>query len=89
MRPSLRESLAEWSDWDGAAYSLAVCLGLMPEGIFPGRAKHVFWSNHEIGEMLFGMLDRLVEAGVLEERNEPDMQYRWRSDFRGSWEPEA
>ena len=86
MKRSLREALDEWADWDGAAYLLAVCLGLMPEGIFQNRAKHVFWSNHEVGSVLYSMLDQLVAIGVLETRDEPDKQYRWSRTFRGSWE---
>ena len=42
MQPTLRESLHDWLDWDSAAHWLAICLGLMPDGIFQGRAKHVF-----------------------------------------------
>ncbi len=86
-RQSLREALEHWTDWDGAGHALGVCLGLMPppeQGF--GRAKHVFWSNHEIGNMLYAMLDQLVAAGVLETRDEPDRQYRWNPAFRGSWE---
>ena len=83
---SLREALADWSDWDGAGCALGTCLGLVPPGPGWGRAKHVFWSNHEIGNMLSVMLDQLVVAGVLETRDEPDNQYRWNLAFRGSWE---
>jgi hypothetical protein len=85
-RQSLREALSDWRDWDGAGYTLGICLGLMPPEPGWGRAKHVFWSNHEIGNMLYAMLDQLVAAGVLEKRDEPDIQYRWNPAFRGSWE---
>lgn len=85
----LRNALAEWCDWDMAGYALGICLGLMsPEPAF-GRAKHVFWSNHEIGNMLYAMFEQLVAAGVLESRDEPDKQYRWNPAFRGSWETDA
>jgi hypothetical protein len=79
----LIESIA---DWDVAAYHLGNCLGLMPDAAPFGGAKGVFWSNHPIGGMLYAMLDRLVEQGVLERRDEPDIQYRWNPEFRGSWE---
>ena len=85
-RPSLRDTLAGWTDWDGAGHALGICLGLMPPDPGWGRAKHVFWSDHAIGRMLYAMLDQLVAAGVLETRDEPDKQYRWNSEFRGSWE---
>ena len=89
MQHTLREALPDWHDWDGAAYHLAVCLGLMNDepGLFETRAKHVLWSNNPIGNMLYGMLDQLVAAGVLESRDEPDKQFRWNAAFRGSWEP--
>jgi hypothetical protein len=56
-----------------------------PQPIF-GRAKHVFWSDHPIGNALYRMLDELVGVGVLEKRDEPDTQYRWNPTFQGSWE---
>ena len=83
---TLREALSSWSDWDGAGYNLGICLGLMPDVPGWGRAKHVFWSDNEIGRMLYHMLDQLVAAGVFEKRDEPDFQYRWNPAFRGSWE---
>jgi hypothetical protein len=83
----LREALADWTDWDFAAYYLARALGVMREDVrFHLEAKHVFWSNHPIGEMLYATLEHLVEVGVLQKREEPDDQYRWNPDFRGSWE---
>ena len=85
-RQSLREALADWSDWDGAGYALGMCLGLMPPEPRWGCAKHAFWLNHEIGNMLYAMLDQLVTAGMLEKRDEPDIQYRWNPAFCGSWE---
>jgi catechol 2,3-dioxygenase-like lactoylglutathione lyase family enzyme len=83
---TLRESLRDWMDFDGAGCALGVCLGLIPAREGWGRHKHVFWSNNPIGEMLYKMLDELVSAGVLEQRDEPDFQYRWNKAFRGSWE---
>jgi hypothetical protein len=82
---SLRDALNEWTDWDVAGYALAVSLGLMAARQDWGGEKHVFWSNHPIGNMLYGMLDELVTHGVLETRDEPDRQYRWNRGFRGDW----
>jgi hypothetical protein len=31
---------------------------------------------------LYGTLERLLELGALERREEPDLQYRWRSAYR-------
>jgi hypothetical protein len=88
MRPTkaLKERLLDWTDWDGAAYSLGICLGLMPDLETFGSAKHVFWSNHPIGNFLSSILDRMVEEGILEKRDEPDKQYRWNPAFCGTWE---
>ena len=82
MRRSLQESLEDWSDWDVAAFQLAVCLGLMAEGDFPTRAKHVFWSGNPLGRSLHHMLEHLAAAGALEVREEPDRQFRWNRAFR-------
>ena len=88
MEQSLPERLRDWLDWDSAAYWLAISLGLMKDepGLFQGPAKHVFWSNNPVGNMLYAMLDQMVAVGILEKRDEPDFQYRWNSTFRGGWE---
>lgn len=83
---TLKESMNDWTEWDSAAHCLGVSLGLMSETPDSGRAKHVFWSNHPIGNLLSSMLDQMVAAGILEKRDEPDFQYRWNPLFRGSWE---
>lgn len=85
---TLKQSLQMWTDVDGAAYELAVVLGLMDPASHPfhTNAKHVFWSSHPVGEALFQMLESLTKAGVLERRDEPDFQYRWNGGFKGSWE---
>src|SRR3989442_9500275 len=86
-RQTLREQLIEWTDWDGAAFCLAKSIGLMSEDTrFSVEAKHVFWSDNIVGTALHNMLGELVAAGVLENRNEPDDQYRWNPAFVGSWE---
>ncbi len=85
---TLRETLSDWSDVDAAGCALGVCIGLIPTNEGWGRHKHVFWSSHPIGNMLYKMLDDLVAQGVLEKR-EPDFQYRWNQDFRGSWEEDV
>ena len=86
MEQNLRDVLRDWTPIDVAGYQLAAALGLMPAGIFPTRAKHVFWTNHPISAALLQMLDQLVVLGVLEHRTEPDFEYRWNAAFRGSWE---
>jgi hypothetical protein len=85
---TLKALLQDWVDCDRAAYSLGISLGIIPDVQGREAPKHVFWSNHPTGEMLYVMLDELVKHGVLEKRDEPDFQYRWNALFRG-WEDAA
>jgi hypothetical protein len=54
---TLKQTLADWTDLDVAAYHLAICLGLMQFELPFAKAKHVFWTNHPIGTLLVEMLD--------------------------------
>jgi hypothetical protein len=84
---TLKEALQNWTDFDGAMYELALCLGLMtPEVDTFASTKHVYWSDNPVGNALYATLDELTQYGVLEKRDEPDYQFRWNPDFRGSWE---
>lgn len=84
---TLKEALSDWTDVDGAAYELALCLGLMTPNVeFATRAKHVFWAANPIGHMLYQMLRELEQQSILEYRDEPDYQFRWNANFKGSWE---
>jgi hypothetical protein len=49
-------------------------------------AKHVFWTDHPVGNALHKILSELVNVGALEFREDPDYQYRWNTSFVGSWE---
>jgi hypothetical protein len=44
--------------------------------------KWVYWSENPLGTMLHSTLERLSDLGVLEKREEPDVQYRWCSAYR-------
>lgn len=84
---TLRDRLSDWRDWDFAAFLLAQSIGLMSSEVrFHLEAKHVFWTNNPVGDALETMLGELVKTGVLENRDEPDDQYRWNPAFAGSWE---
>jgi hypothetical protein len=78
---SLQERLADWVDWDGAAYQVGACLGLWPEFGAPYNedcwhgVKGIMWSSQ--GDFIYHFLDGLVKAGYLERREEPDIGYRW------------
>jgi hypothetical protein len=77
---TLRERLADWHDFDGAAYELGVVLGLFPEfGQEPGQdpwhgTKGIFWSANPLGDVLNEMLHKLVEVGMLDFDDE---RFRW------------
>jgi hypothetical protein len=79
---TLRVALADWTDFDVSAHVLAQCLGIMPSGLGMKEAKSVYWSDNPLGNMLYATLERLLELGALERREEPDLQYRWCSDYR-------
>ena len=77
---TLRERLKDWNDVDGAMFELAVILGIMPAGDESWiKNKGIFWSNNPLGTTLYEMLQGLVKAGVLEFRDEPDQQFRWKT----------
>ena len=78
---SLRAHLADWTDWDGAMAILATAIGLIPHNEMHGGEKWVFWSNNPYGNFLYRTLEGLVEIGCLEQRDEPDDQFRWNPDF--------
>ena len=82
---TLKESLAEWQDFDTAQHALAICVGLMSPNMDFHRAKHVFWSANPIGEALHYILQELIKVGVLEHDDE-EGKYRWNQAFKGTWE---
>jgi hypothetical protein len=74
---TLREELKDWADADVAAHKLAKCLGILPSGSTMRSAKRLFWSANPIGDMLFHTLEQLARVGILDRREEPDLQFRW------------
>lgn len=86
--PSMRELFREWIDPDVAEYYLACAIELMDfdedlNGMF-WENKGVFNTRNRIGNMLYEILEKLVESSVLEKND--DAQYRWKPDFKGHWE---
>lgn len=73
---SLADGLGDWTGWDVAAYSLGCVLGVFREVEFL-RVRHIFWTDNHLGSGLHDALLALVNAGVLERREEPDEQFRW------------
>ena len=74
---TLAEGLDDWTDWDRAAFVLGQTLGVFERVDFL-EAKHVFWTDNALGEGLHDALLALVRGGVLDRRDEPDEQFRWR-----------
>ncbi|MFF0153566.1 hypothetical protein [Micromonospora sp. NPDC005203] len=75
---SLADALAQWTDVDGAQYEVGRTMGLFTGRTFP-QVKWVFWSDNPVGAALYDMLHALVRAGVLDHRDEPDHQFRWKT----------
>ena len=81
---TLKERLQDWGDFDVAMFELAVCLGLMPDGMDSWyRNKGVFWSNNTMGNMLTRVLHELIDLGVLiHDTEESEDRVRWNPDFQ-------
>ncbi|MEU6376007.1 hypothetical protein [Streptomyces sp. NPDC046909] len=73
----LSEGLADWTDWDGAAFLVGHSLGIFGASEAFTEVKWVFWTGNPLGDALHGVLLQLVGAGVLERREEPNEQFRW------------
>ncbi|MGW4895891.1 hypothetical protein ACWEQL_27095 [Kitasatospora sp. NPDC004240] len=73
----LSTELADWTDWDGAAFHVGRALGVFPESETFPHVKSVFWTANPLGDALHDILLCLAAAGVLERRDEPDEQFRW------------
>jgi hypothetical protein len=77
----LSVKLADWTDWDAAEFWIGCALGVFSGSEEPLHIKHVFWSDNPLGNALHEVLVQLSTAGVLERRDEPDDQFRWRSGY--------
>jgi hypothetical protein len=73
----LAADLREWTHWDVAAHALGRVLGLFEGKPFP-TVQEVFWTDNDLGNGLHDALLALARGGVLDRRNEPDEQFRWR-----------
>ncbi|MFD8304834.1 hypothetical protein ACFV29_21170 [Streptomyces sp. NPDC059690] len=73
----LREVLADWRDYDDAAFRLGIFLGVFPRDQKFNPVKRMFWQDgYPVGDMLVDILDRMARAGVLL-KDEEDVRYRW------------
>jgi len=74
---SLSRTLVEWEDVDYAGYVLAQALGLFPNESFRD-AKYVFDGDNPLSRALDRILHLLVEARVLDFRDDDGNEFRWR-----------
>jgi hypothetical protein len=79
MQMAFYDSLAEWTDADGAAYQLAIELGIIGSNTSFVESKWIFWTDNPLGNGLHAALLALVDAGVLETRD--DEAFRWKPSF--------
>lgn len=79
--PTLRANLADWTDFDFAAYHGATALGVAPKSEHAwGGKKWMFWSDNPMGRGLYEVLEMLTKCGVLE-YDEEEVRYRWNPAF--------
>ena len=77
---TLKDMLSDWHDWDGAEFAVAVSLGIMEDGYESyQKNKGTFWTANPLGDSLYQILQELVKMGLVEKRDEPDDQYRWKA----------
>ena len=76
-RAGLDRSLADWSDWDLAAFLLGRAIGFYETIAQFQRHKDDYLSADPLGSGLHDALVTLAEAGLLERRDEPKTQFRW------------
>ncbi len=69
------DELKDWTEVDGAALALGRALGVFSASTPLADARAVLWTNGTAGNTLYGMLDRLVWLGALEQ----DEQQRYRA----------
>jgi hypothetical protein len=61
---ALKDILADWRDYDDAAFRLGILLGVFPPDQTFSPVKRVFWvDGYPLGEMLVDILDRMARVG--------------------------
>jgi len=70
------KDLEDWVDWDQAAYVLGLRLGAITAEVPFSKSKRLFWEDGPVSRGLHAALLALVEAGLLEARDE-EAQFRW------------
>ncbi|MFI6985848.1 hypothetical protein ACIBSV_45800 [Embleya sp. NPDC050154] len=74
----LSEGLADWRDYDDALCRVGLTLGFFGPPDDLSHHSHLFKVDNPLCSALVDILRRLVEIGVVEEREGPgDTQFRW------------
>jgi hypothetical protein len=73
---TLRSTMTDWLDWDEAAESYGRALGIF-DGASQRQVNQIVLSDNPLGGGLHAGMMALVQAGVVERREEPDEQFRW------------
>ncbi|GAA2484693.1 hypothetical protein [Winogradskya humida] len=82
---AFEDDLSDWTDWEGAEFQLGRALGLFTDKVFT-KSKRVFWTTNPPDDGLHEALLALVQAGVLDRRDEPDdEQFRCHSPDYGQF----
>ncbi len=74
---SLPATLADWTDFDVAAFELGRALGVFTAADSFQSVKGMFWSNSPLGTALHETLRVLVAGGILEDKPDDDTIFRW------------
>lgn len=84
--PRIDELFHDWVDFDIAEYYLACLLGIVKydESLSEfRRTKGIYVTKNDVGDMLFGFLEKLVEVNIFE-RNDV-LGYRFNKSFNTYW----
>jgi hypothetical protein len=76
---SLKRRLADWTEWDEAAFFLGRLIGVLPERYSFGNAKAfitLHYSPGEDGRKLILLLNLMADIGIIEMRNNYQ-EFRW------------
>lgn len=70
------KDINDYIDWDSACYKLGLSLGIFTQPFL--EVKHIFWADNPLGNMLFSMLEELVEQKILLRAG---WKFKWNKDW--------
>jgi hypothetical protein len=81
--PSLRESLADWTDIDVIQHQLATAIGVVEAHQSLNDVKALYWTKNPVGDALASFVFALAQAGVLEAQPDDETVLRWNPAYQG------